>query len=110
MNYSPKLQGKIISYYEKCYQNYGLADYKERAKLRLTEESVEEKRTISLQEILGQKFTKEQKHFIFGAGTGGLAVALFKEYNCEVYGIEPDSKALEIIREKCREAKINPDN
>ncbi len=110
MNYSPELQNKIATYYEKYYQSCGLKDFKKRAQERLREEELELARMKSLQEVLNKKFERGQKHFIVGAGTGGLAVVLAREYGCDVYGIEPDKEQFEIIREKCRQAGVNPKN
>jgi len=110
MNYSLKLQNKITSYYEKYYRACGLPDYKERAQRRLREEETELKRMDYLQNLLNSNFEEGQKHFIFGAGTGGLAISLFKEYSCDVYGIEPCREEFKIIQEKCREVGINPKN
>lgn len=110
MNYSPQLQEKIIAYYEKYYQSCGLSDYRERAKQRLEEELLEPIRMRYLQEILNKRFIQGEKHFIFGAGTGGLAVSLFKEYGCDVYGIEPCPEEFAIIQGKCKEVGINPAN
>ena len=110
MSYSAELEQKIIAYYEKYYQSCGLSDYQARARQRLQEESIESERMKRLQEILGREFTKGEKHFIFGVGTGGLAIALFKEKKCDVYGIDPSQEELEIVKEKCLQVGINPDN
>jgi len=110
MNYSPNLQNKIISYYEKYYQSCGLTDYKKRAQARLGEEEIESKRIKYLQDILNLNFGEREKHFIFGAGTGGLAIVLFREYDCDIYGIEPCKEEFEIIQEKCNEVGIPQNN
>lgn len=108
--YLPQLQNKIIFYYEKYYQSCGLADYKKRARARLQEEELDSERMKYLQELLNITFREGQKHFIMGTGTGGLAIILFKEYKCDIYGIESCEKQFEIIQEKCREVGINPSN
>ena len=87
-----------------------MKDFKKRAQDRLREEELELSRMRRLQEVLNKKFERGQKHFILGAGTGGLAVVLTKEYGCDVCGIEPCKEQFEIIREKCRQAGINPKN
>lgn len=109
LKYSKQLQKKIKSYYTVYYRDLcGLPDYKERVENRLKEEDKEMKRIDRLQNILNMKFEDGQKHFIFGAGTGGLAVVLFSEYGCDVYGIEPDDEEFEIIQEKCAVTGIDP--
>jgi len=110
MNYSQELQNKIISYYKNYYKSCGLKDFKQRAENRLNEENTETQRIIDLENILNKKFIPNQKHFDFGAGTGGRAVALAKQYNVNVYGIEPCKQEFEILQQKCREAGINKDN
>lgn len=131
MNYSPELQRKIVNYYAKYYRDLcGLPDWKMRVEKRLHEEEYEVKRIERLQSLLNKKFTSDpasakasssakasadrstgkQKHFIFGAGTGGLGITLSREYGCDVYGIEPDKEQFDIIQEKCRVTGINPKN
>jgi len=109
MSYSENLKKKILNYYRDYYKSCGLDNFEEKSKKRLFEEDLERKRIERLTEILSLNF-KGQKHFIFGAGTGGLAVVLHQNFFCEVAGIEPQSKALDIIREKVKEKGINPDN
>jgi len=111
MKYSKELQNKIIAYYEKYYKkDCNLKDYKERALQRLEEECFKSKRMEHLQKIFRLDFHKNQKHFFVGAGTGGGAIVLFKEYDCDVYGIEPSEEGIEIIQGKCREVGINHNN
>ncbi len=109
INYSPELKTKILAYYEKYYQDCGLKDFQQRAQERLGEEEAESKKIKRLLGILNFDF-QNQKHFICGAGTAGLAVVLAKEYNCEVFGIEPDKQEFEIIQQKCQEAGILSEN
>ena len=109
-NYSQNLQNKIIAYYEDYYQSCGLKDFQERAKERLLEEQAESEKMKKLQTTLMLPFSPKQKHFIFGAGTGGLAVVLAKEYNCSVFGIEPDEQEFEIIQQKLKEANLPVDH
>lgn len=105
IDYSPNLKQKIIAYYEKYYQECGLDDYKERAIARLTEEARDFKTLMKLKNSFNFDFTGK-KHLIVGAGTGGLAVVLKKNYNGEVFGVEPEEEELEIIKGKCQEAGL----
>ncbi|MEK7103915.1 MAG: class I SAM-dependent methyltransferase [Patescibacteria group bacterium] len=109
-SYSENLQNKIIAYYEAYYQSCGLKDFQERARERLLEEGGESERMKKLQITLILPFGSGQKHFIFGAGTGGLAVVLAQEYNGSVFGIEPDHQEFEIIQEKLKEQNLPPEN
>lgn len=105
INYTKELQQKILSYYERYYKSCGLNDFKQRAQDRLSEETAESKKMKALQETLKASF-QGQKHFIFGAGTAGLAVVLSEEYGVEVFGIEPSKEEFEIIQEKLKWAGI----
>lgn len=108
--YSDNLKNKIIAYYESYYKSCGLKDFKERASERLLEEQAEKEKMENLQQVLGFSFEPSQKHFIFGAGTGGLAISLAKEYGCSVFGIEPDNQEFEIIQQKLKEQNLPIDN
>ncbi|PCI21347.1 hypothetical protein COB64_00490 [Candidatus Wolfebacteria bacterium] len=111
MRYSRALQKKIKNYYTVYYRDLcGLPDWEVRVEKRIHEEDKEVKRIERVQSLLNKKFTATQKHFIFGAGTGGLAITLSREYGCDVYGIEPDEEEFEIIQDKCTVAGINSDN
>lgn len=110
IDYSNNLQNKITAYYERYYKDCGLKDFKDRARARLIEEQGESEKMKKLQETLRLSFGPNQKHFIFGAGTGGLAVVLAKEYNCQVFGIEPDTQEFEIIQQKLKELSLPADN
>ena len=105
--FSKELNKKITGYYEAYYKLCGLKNYLALAQARLNEEVIESKRMWALQEVLGFKFAPPQKHFIMGAGAGGLAVVLKQEYGVEVSGCEPDTVALDIIKEKLKEKAIN---
>jgi len=105
-----QLEKKIFNYYLHYYKDVcSLRNPAKRAIFRLKEEENELKRLKQLEEKLNFSFNN-QRHFIVGAGTGGLAVVLKKEYNCQVFGIEPDPQALSITQEKCSLSDINPQN
>ena len=108
--YSKELTKKIEKYYTRYYEDECcLKDYVLRAKNRINEEENELIKINDIQKTLGLNF-EGQKHFVFGAGTGGLAVVLNKNFNCEVFGIEPDNDEFEIIQNKCSEVGIDKNN
>lgn len=105
-----ELEKKVFDYYLNYYKNIcSLKNPEKRAAFRLKEEENEKKRLERLEKILNFSF-QNQNHFIVGAGTGGLAVILKEKYNCQVSGLEPDEKALEIIKEKCSALNLSPKN
>jgi len=103
------LEDKIISYYTKYYRDdCCLKNYTSRSYRRLKEESNEEGR-LSRLESLNINF-HNKNHCIIGAGTGGLALVLNKKYNSQVFGIEPNQEALNIIKIKCNLNNIPENN
>lgn len=100
----------MVEYYTKYYRDdCSLPDWKSRSLERLDEEKKEKNRV----EILCKNFNFNffgKKHLIIGAGTGGLAVCLKKDYNSEVFGVEPNSEEYEIIKLKCLENNIDIGN
>jgi len=111
MRYSKFTENKIEDYYKCLYrERLRLKDWLDRVKNRIKEEEVEEERLKQLQFLLGEIFAPGKKCLIVGAGTGGAAIVLFKKFKCEVWGIEPDEKALDIIHSKCKEIDLSPDN
>lgn len=105
--YSPDLQHQIIDYYRHYYRDIcSLNDWRTRTISRLSEEETELKRLNKLRNTFGFN-TYAQKHVIVGAGTGGLAVVLARDFGCQVSGVEPDSKALEITKNKLSENSID---
>jgi len=104
--FSKKLQIKIHDYYINYYKNdCSLKDFERRAKNRLNEEKDEERKLNKLEKIIGEDFNNK-KHFIFGAGTGGLWIVLAKKYNSFVWWIEPNKEAFQILTKKFKETKI----
>lgn len=103
--YSQEIEDKMIEYYEKYYTSVGLKDYKKRAKEKLLEEEVEGRILERLSKLLNVSFGNSQKHLIVGAGTGGLVVELGVR-GCDVYAIEPNEAANEIIRLKLKEVEL----
>lgn len=108
--YSKELIEKIEKYYTRYYKDECcLKDYALRVNARVQEGKAESIRMNELQKTLGLNF-QGQRHFIFGAGTGGLAIILNKNFSCEVFGIEPDKDEFEIIQGKCEEIGIDKNN
>ncbi|MFA6427527.1 MAG: class I SAM-dependent methyltransferase [Candidatus Magasanikbacteria bacterium] len=105
------IQKKMMEYYSHYYRDIcSLRDWRQRAEQRLHEEEREKMELREREKILSMKFTEHQKHFVFGAGTGGLVVALQQNYSCEVFGIEPSEAEFEIIQEKCKRHNIPLEN
>lgn len=108
--YPEDLQEKIIAYYERYYRSCGLGDFKERTRRRLKEEQRDEGIAKFIQTVTNFRFAPGQKHLNVGAGTGGMSMVLKKNYNCDVYGVEPSQVELEIIHQKCKVLGIPPEN
>lgn len=107
---SKNLEEKLTHYYTRYYRDdCCLPDYEARVRWRLNEEDLDRERMVKLQKTFGFDL-RGKKHFIVGAGTGGLAIVLRRDYAGEVWGVEPSPEELEIIKLKCRETGINPDN
>lgn len=105
------LEQSIRNYYLKYYRDTcSIKDFEPLVAVRLKEEEKELSRINELQTALGFIIEKGQRHFILGTGTGGLAVVLKNQFDCEVFGAEPDRDALEIIKAKCRAHNIPTEN
>lgn len=104
------LEEKLIAYYTHYYRDECcLSDYAQRVQNRLTEENNDFERLIKLEKWLGWNFY-HKKHFIVGAGTAGLAVVLHQRYQGKVFGIEPSSSEMAIIKLKCQEYGLPLEN
>lgn len=104
------LRKKIVDYYTVYYRDdCSLPDWPSHVEGRLTEEALEAGRMKVLERDFGFDLQKK-KHLIVGAGSGGLAVALKEGYDAEVFGVEPDAAACEIIYLRCREHGIPEGN
>ncbi|MDP2951531.1 MAG: class I SAM-dependent methyltransferase [bacterium] len=105
--FSDNLNKKIRDYYEKYYKSCGLRDFKLRAEKKINEEQTEEKRLLRIEGKLGLQNMQGKNCFIMGAGTGGLAVVLKEKYGVNVFGCEPDTIALNILKQKLKEKGID---
>ncbi|HBB37595.1 MAG: Methyltransferase type 11 [Candidatus Magasanikbacteria bacterium GW2011_GWD2_43_18] len=100
------LEDKIKTYYTKYYRDScKLPDWQERTAQRLKEDQLESTRMKEMEALLDVSF-QNQRHCIIGAGTGGLAIVLEKEFGVDVYGIEPCEEEMTIIHLQCDQANI----
>ena len=97
------LNNLIKQYYTSYYHDQlGLEDYQWRVKNRLNEDNDESCYTASkhinkIETLLNLRFDKRQKVLVVGAGTG-VEMIQFTKKGCLTYGVEPDKKALEILK------------
>ena len=97
------LNNLIKQYYTNYYRDQlGIKDYQWRVRNRLNEDSDDFYYTASkhikkIETLLNLKFDKQQKVLVVGAGTG-VEMIKFAKKGCFTYGIEPDKKALEILK------------
>lgn len=105
-----QIKNKLTEYYTKYYRDdCSLPDWKSHVESRLNEEEIDRKKMKILRDNFGFDFYGK-KHLIVGAGTGGLAVCLKKDYQADVFGVEPNREECEVIKIRCEENKINPNN
>lgn len=101
-----KLKKKIVSllsvYYEDYYRvQLGLIDWRERVKARLAEEDyLGEPKVAEVEEWTGQEFV-DKRVLVVGAGTGAESI-VFHKRRAKIYAVEPDPRAIEILRLKAR--------
>ena len=97
----------IRQYYKKYYHDtLGLKDWQQRVETRLGEERYFASTAINnLEEVLQYDFSGK-KVLVVGAGTGAEFVALHKK-GAEVYALEPDTEAVEILKLKCLDNSIS---
>jgi SAM-dependent methyltransferase len=111
-NFSKKntmLRSLLVDYYTKYYRDaLGLPDYQSRVQRRLNEEDIFAKPNIDrLQQILHYEFSKNMRVLVLGAGTGAEFIC-FAKAGCDVYAVEPNEKAVEIIKLKCSAYAYDP--
>lgn len=102
-----KIKASLDNLIKRYYTNYyrdqlGLKDYHWRVKNRLNEDNDDSYYTASkhinkIATLLNLRFDKRQKVLVVGAGTG-VEMIQFAKKGCPTYGIEPDKKALEILK------------
>lgn len=102
-----RIEGLIVSYYRDYYQKVlGLSDYKERIQKRLREDESHEKKISLVENILNYKFDISKKVLVVGGGTGAEFIALNRR-GCDVYTIEPNKSAVEILKLKLKREGIS---
>jgi 2-polyprenyl-3-methyl-5-hydroxy-6-metoxy-1,4-benzoquinol methylase len=97
----------IRQYYKSYYcDELGLRDWKQRVEARVHEEEHFALPVIStLEQVLNYIFSGK-KVLVVGAGTGAEFVALYKK-GAEVYGLEPNNNAVDILKTKCEKHGID---
>ena len=97
------LNNLIKQYYTNYYRDQlGLKGYQWRVENRSNEDNDDSYYTASKQikkiaTLLNLRFDKRQKVLVVGAGTG-VEMIQFSKIGCLTYAIEPDKKALEILK------------
>jgi len=100
-----KLRRLLKDYYTNLYKDQlGLADFQWRVKQRIQEDNPNSyysalKNINEIAGLINLQLDNKTKILVVGTGTGAEMLALV-EKNCQVYGIDPDNKALEIVRLK----------
>jgi len=95
---------KILSYWGYFYRHsLGLKDWRERASKRLNEEDIPKNEIVTWPDI--KYFLRNRMVLDVGCGTGGFCIEARSE-GAHVFGIDIDSKAIEICRLKASIHKI----
>lgn len=109
-----KLSQKLTDYYTEYYHDQlGLKDYLDRVKDRVGEDQKESRFSAlkyinKIEKLINFRFDNKKKILVVGAGTG-VEMIQFHRLGCKVTGIEPDQKAVEILRLKADREKISQD-
>jgi SAM-dependent methyltransferase len=109
LNYSEDLESRIKNYYLKVYSEVGLPNINYHVSKRMREDETEMSRCDRLEILLASPLSNYRRHFVVGAGTGGLIVALKRKGATEVLACEPCLEALEIAREKGALVGVKPE-
>lgn len=100
---SNSLKKILREYYTDYYRGQlNLADYKRRVQQRLKENVSDsyyssKEKIKQIASLINFKFDQQKKVLVVGAGTGEEMAQLAKT-DCQVYGIEPNEKALAILK------------
>ena len=106
MKLKNRLNQLIKDYYQNIYANFlGLPDFKQRINQRINEEKdcshYNSKKNVEIIEKLINYNFKNKKILVVGAGTG-VELIRFHKIKADVYALEPDDKAFEILQIKAR--------
>lgn len=104
MEKKEQLKSLMFDYYKHYYdQCLKLPDWRQRVETRLDEESIFGKKVYDLLCASIENLKLENKRIlIMGAGTGAELFFLHRQFNVEVYGVEPYEKAFEILQLKAQ--------
>ena len=92
-----RIKSLIREYYKDYYLNsLGLPDFESRIEYRLNEVENASYTINRIEQWINYKFDETKKILVVGAGTGGEFVQFFRR-GCDVYAVEPNNEALEII-------------
>jgi len=109
MTENSSIELSLRQYYKSFYLNQlGLKDWQQRVERRINEEEIFALPVINtLEQLLDYNFSGK-KVLVVGAGTGAEFV-VFAKKGAEVYGVEPNSDATEILKAKCEGNNIGLD-
>jgi ubiquinone/menaquinone biosynthesis C-methylase UbiE len=92
-----RIKSLIREYYKDYYlYSLGLPDFESRIEYRLNEVENASYTINRIEQWINYKFDETKKILVVGAGTGAEFVQFFRR-GCDVYAVEPNNEALEII-------------
>lgn len=92
-----RINSLLIEYYKGYYlSKLGLPDFESRIKNRLNEVGNASYYINRIEKWINYTFDENKKVLVVGAGTGAEFVRFFRR-GCDVYAVEPNKKALDII-------------
>ena len=108
-NIKGQIKEKMARYYQEYYlETLSLPDWESRVAWRLEqEEAVEEERILRVQQLLNLDLSGK-KVLVVGIGTGGTLKYL-QSMGADVYGIDPDAEALDVVHLRCGLYGLSPD-
>lgn len=104
-----QLKEQLKDYYRNYYKHQlGLPDWESRIESRYHEEvTFAEPGIRKIEDWINYDF-RGKRVLIVGAGTGGEAVS-FSKRGADIYGIEPNENAVDILRVRAKQNNWNPD-
>ena len=108
VDFPAEINEKLREYYFKYYsKDLGLPDYQARIEKRLKEELSIKEQINKFCFLSNIQKGEGKKVLVVGAGSGAELV-IFKEMGFEAYGIEPNSEAVEIAKNKLEHLGLDP--